>query len=319
MIIFNWVNDMKTCKFVYNPESGKNIFVKEPYKDIEKTIKKYGYEVEMVKTEYKGHAEKIVYDSEYVDLLICAGGDGTINECITGNLKREHKLLMGILPMGTMNDVGTMLGYGINLNKNLEMLLNGVVKNIDVCLINNHPFVYVACIGKYVDISYATPRELKRQWGKIGYIIYGLQEIGESLQFYDINYKIDNIEYSGKYSFIFITNSNRVGGVNGIYPSVKLDDNMFEVALCNLKNKSELVKAFGMLITSEDRNIPGLTFYKTNNLEILFNDKLIESWCIDGEEYKEETNVYKFSVDKSMYMLLPSKNANKLFEEKKIK
>lgn len=307
---------MKKCKFIYNPESGKKLLLfKQPFKKFESILKKYGYETEIIATKAKGDATKLIEESETVDLVICAGGDGTINEAITGNIKRSKPLLLGIIPIGTMNDVGNMLGYGINPEKNLEMMLNGVEKNIDICLINNKPFVYVACIGKYVDISYATPRDLKKQFGKLGYIIYGLKEVKKSLQFYDITYKIDDVEYIGKYSFIFITNSTRVAGVNNIYPDVKLDDNMFEVALCNIKTKPELISAFTRLLTQNTRDIPGITFYKTNKFEIKFNDGLESSWCIDGEEYESKTDTFEFSIDKRMNMLLPIRNIKKLFEE----
>lgn len=307
---------MKKCKFIYNPESGKKFLFKNPFKNYESILNKYDYEVEIIATECKGHATKLVEESEYVDLLIVAGGDGTINEAITGNLRREKKLLLGIIPVGTMNDVGNMLGYGMNPDKNLEMMLNGVEKNIDICLINGKAFVYVACLGKFVNISYKTPRELKKQYGRLGYIIYGLKEVGGELEFYDVNYKVDGIEYMGKYSFIFITNSTRVGGVSGIYPDVKLDDNMFEVALINIKNKAQILKSVQMLLTQDLKDIPGITLYKTNNFEITFSESFNNSWCIDGEEYEYNGKTFKFSVDKSMNMLLPARNVKQLFEEK---
>lgn len=307
---------MKKCVFIYNPESGKKLLVKNPFKNFEKILNKYGYEMEMIATTAKGDAIKIVSEIVYADLVICAGGDGTINEAFTGNLKRKEKLLLGVMPIGTMNDIAMMYGYGKNLDKNLEMMLNGVIKNIDVCLINGKPFVYVACIGKFVNISYATPRKLKRTYGKLAYLIYGMGEISKEIEFYDITYKVNGVRYMGKYSFIFITNSTRIAGVNDIYPDVKLDDNMFEVALCNIKDKKEIISAFQRLIFKETETIPGITFYKTNNFEIEFDEDLENSWCIDGEEFVSDINRFSFSVDKSMSMLLPTRNVKKLFEEK---
>ena len=95
------------------------------------------------------------------------GGDGTFNEVMDGNLKRQNRLILSHIPVGTTNDVGVMFGYGKNIKQNLKYLLNGVVKGIDVCLINNKPFVYVAGFGKFMQISYDTPRELKKKLGKI--------------------------------------------------------------------------------------------------------------------------------------------------------
>lgn len=307
---------MKKCVFVYNPESGKKYLFGSQFKNYEKIFKKHDYEPTFIPTQKRGDATRIVKELDSsVDLVIIAGGDGTVNEGIYGNISRKKPLLLGIIPVGTMNDVGNMLGYGVNPDRNLELLLTGVTKNIDVCLVNKRPFIYVACIGKYVDISYATPRNLKKKFGKLGYLLYGLNEVGKDLSFYDINYKINGVEYMGKYSFIFMTNSNRVAGVNNIYPDVKLDDNMFEVALCNIKNKKELIKAVGLLFTQGITDVPGITFYKTDNFEIEFNEKMKSSWCIDGEELEDKSGKYVFEVNKSMNMLLPQKNSNKLFKD----
>jgi YegS/Rv2252/BmrU family lipid kinase len=307
---------MKKCVFIYNPESGKKFIMKNPFKNYEKILYKYGYSVQIIETKAAGDASRLIENLDEVDLVICAGGDGTINEAFNGNLKRKKKLLLGIIPIGTMNDIASMFGYVKNPDKNLEMMLSGTEKNIDVCLINDRPFVYVACIGRFVDISYATPRNLKKNYGKIGYLIYALKEINKNLDFYDITYKVDGVEYIGKYSFIFITNSTRVAGVNDIYPDVKLDDNMFEVALCNIKDKKEIAQAFQMLLTKNSSSIPGITFYRTNKFEIEFDEDLENSWCIDGEEHVTDVNKFVFTVNKSMNMLLPTRNINKLFEEK---
>lgn len=121
------------------------------------------YETVMCPTKAAKDATRIVSELEDdVDLVICAGGDGTLNEGITGNLMRKNKLVMAQLPVGTMNDVGTMYGYTKNMIVNAQMLLSGTEKNVDVCMINDVPFVYVACLGSYVDVSYNTPRKYKR-------------------------------------------------------------------------------------------------------------------------------------------------------------
>ena len=78
-------------------------------------------------------------------------------------------------------------------------ILNGTQKNIDVCLINNNPFVYVACMGAYVDISYATPRKLKEKYGKLAYVIYGIQQLKQNLHFYNVKYEVNGVEYEKRF------------------------------------------------------------------------------------------------------------------------
>ena len=118
-----------------------------------------------------------------------------------------------------------------------------------------------------------------------------------------------------RYSFFFITNSSRIAGVSDIYYDVKLDDNKFEVAFADIKNYRDLVKMFILLNAVDIEDIPGITYYKTNELEMEFLDPPKTSWCIDGEEYKSPSTKFKFRVEKDMKMLMPRKNINKLFEE----
>ena len=305
---------MKKCVIIMNPESGKvkKMDNKNVFYDI---LRKHGYDAEIKYTKAKNDATEIVKDLEDdVDLVISAGGDGTLNEVVTGNVLRKKKLTLANLPMGTTNDVANMYGYTKDYEKNLEILLSGVKKKIDVCYIEDEVFVYVACLGDYIDMAYNTPRRLKKKFGKLAYIMYGLKEIGKKMNRYDIKYKIDGKEYSGNYSFIFITNATRVAGVDDIYYDVKLDDNMFEIALANPKNKAEVLKMLVQLTTRDVKNVPGITYYQTDNLEIEFLNKPKTSWCVDGEEYKIDKSKFKFRVEKSIEMLMPKENVEKLFK-----
>ncbi|MBQ3420166.1 MAG: diacylglycerol kinase family lipid kinase [Romboutsia sp.] len=305
---------MRRCVIIMNPESGKvkKLDSKKEFYDI---LRKYDYEAEIKYTKRAKDATRIVEElDDDIDLVISAGGDGTLNEVVSGNMLREKKLVIANLPMGTTNDVANMYGYTKKLEKNLEILLKGVVKNIDVCYIDDSVFVYVCCLGDYIDMAYNTPREQKKKYGKLAYAMYALKRIGKKINNYDIKYKVDGKEYSGNYSFIFITNATRVAGVDDIYYDVKLDDNMFEVALASPKSKPELFKMAAQVLNKDIKDIPGVTYYQTNNFEIEFLSKLKKSWCIDGEEYKTRKKKYTFKLDKIMQMLMPKENVEKLFK-----
>ncbi len=307
---------MKKCVVIYNPASGKDKHNKsvQPFYDI---LRKYDYDTEIIYTKRKGDATTIVENlDDNINLVISAGGDGTLHEVVSGNMKRKTKLTLANIPMGTTNDVGAMYGFTGNYIKNLELLLQGVEKKIDVCYINNSPFVYVSCLGDYIDMAYNTPRRLKKRLGKIAYILYGLKQLKNKIHSYNIKYTIDGKTYEGNYSFFFITNASRVAGLNDVYYDVKLDDNMFEVAFCNVKTKAELVKIFILLNNMDAKDVPGVTYYQTNNLEIEFDRKPKVSWCIDGEEFPITTNKFTFRVDQETTMLLPKENIVKLFENK---
>lgn len=305
---------MKKCVVIYNPASGKDKHNKsaQPLYDI---LRKYDYDTELKYTEKKNDGSKIIQSlNDDVDLVISAGGDGTLHEVVSGNLKRKKKLTIANLPLGTTNDVGAMYGLTGNTLKNLESLLNGVEKKIDVCYINGTPFVYVACLGDYIDMAYNTPRRLKKRLGKIAYILYGLKQLKNKIHSYDIKYTIDGKTYEGNYSFFFITNASRVAGLNDVYYDVKLDDNMFEVAFCKVHTKAEMAKIFILLNNMDAKDVPGITYYRTNNIEIEFEKKPKVSWCIDGEEYPSTTNKFIFKVNQDTTMLLPKDNIVKLFK-----
>ncbi len=305
---------MMKCVLIYNPNSGK-LTNRNDIKKLYKIFENYGYDVEIIYTEYKGHAKEITKKLKDVDLLICAGGDGTLNEVISGNIERSKPLLLGHLPLGSVNDVAHMYGLTGSTTRNLVMLLNGVRKNIDVCLLNGNPFVYVACIGAWVDISYSTPRKLKEKYGKFAYAIYGIKQLKQKLQFYNIKYTVNGETHEDRFSFIFITNSNRVGGVNNIYDDVKLDDNKFEVLLCDIKNKWDIIRAVHYLTHRKLEDIPVFKYYKTDNIKLEF-DEVPPSWCIDGDELTHNKKKFEIKINKDNDMLLPSKNIEKLFENR---
>lgn len=304
---------MKKCVVIYNPNSGK-LSNRNDVKRLYQILENYGYETEMIYTEYAGHAKEITKKLKNVDLLLCAGGDGTLNEVISGNIERKKPLLLGHLPLGSVNDVAHMYGMSNNTEKNLLMLLNGVTKNIDVCLLNGRPFVYVACLGAFVDISYATPRKLKERYGRFAYVLYGIKQLKQKLKFFNVKYTVDGKTYEDKFSFIFVTNSNRVGGVNNIYDDIKLDDNMFEVLLCDIKNKWDILKALYHLKRKDLDKVKMFKYIKTNKIKFEF-DEVPPSWCTDGEEIKHNRKDFEITINKDNYMVLPTKNIDKLFEK----
>lgn len=307
---------MKKCTIICNPQSGQND-KKQMLNDFKEILNKYNYELNYIFTEYKGHATKITKELPDIDLLIVAGGDGTLNEVVAGNLQRTKPLLMANLPLGTINDVGKMYGYTSDKNHDLEMLLNGTIKNIDTCLLNDRAFVYVAGFGNYVDVAFSTPRELKEKYGKLAYMFEGLKKVPAPVKSFKLKYKVDNKIHYGQYSFIFVTNTTRVAGIDNIYPDAKLDDNMFEVILSPLTSKIQILKTITMFKTTDLDKLEGVEYYRTNNFEIEFENIPDESWCLDGEEYTIHNQKLKFSINKKLNMLVPKENVNKLFIDKK--
>ena len=309
---------MKKCLVVYNPNSGKyNKEVTLP--KIEKILNEYDYSVIIEKTKYKGDATSIVANIDKCDLVVSIGGDGTFNEVMTGNFMRKDRIVLCHLPSGTTNDVGAMWGYGKNMLNNLKLALNGKVKRIDICTINDKPFVYSAGFGKFMNIPYETPRELKKRIGHLAYIREGARDFFRKVKLYDITYEVDNEKYRGLFSFALITNANRVAGINNFYKDIKLDDNKFEVLLCNITKLKDIVKTLYFFALYDASKIPGFYFYQTDNIKIKFNSPLKKPLCIDGESFDDMSGSYNIKIDHNVYVLMPKKNINSLFVENKKK
>ena len=303
---------MKKCLVVYNPNSGKyNKEVTLP--KIEKILNEYDYSVIIEKTKYKGDATSIVANIDKCDLVVSIGGDGTFNEVMTGNFMRKDRIVLCHLPSGTTNDVGAMWGYSKNMLNNLKLALNGKVKRIDICTINDKPFVYSAGFGKFMNIPYETPRELKKRVGHLAYIREGARDFFRKVKLYDITYEVDNEKYRGLFSFALITNANRVAGINNFYKDIKLDDNKFEVLLCNITKLKDIVKTLYFFALYDASKIPGFYFYQTDNIKIKFNSPLKKPLCIDGESFDDMSGSYNIKIDHDVYVLMPSKNVNNLF------
>lgn len=304
---------MKKCIVIFNSKSGK-LKTNEMIETIKNILYEHKYDVEVLFTKRRRHAVSIVSNLEDdVDLVISAGGDGTFHEVIEGNLKRNKKLLLANLPLGTTNDVGTMYGLNGSLSENLKNILNGEIKNIDVCLANKNPFIYFLGIGNYIDVSYSTPKKLKEKYGHLAYIIHALKQLNGRLKQYDIEYSIDGEKHKGIYSFVFITNSNHIGGIDNVYDDVKLDDNMFEVVFFKINSKLSLIKNLGLLTIMNIEEINDCEYYKTNNLKIKFKNKNQDSWCMDGEEFIVKKKYIDIAITREINILIPRKNIDKLF------
>ena len=306
---------MKKCAVIYNPISGKKAEFKV-MPQFEKILADYGYESKIIYTKYRGHATEIVRDLEYVDLVISIGGDGTFNEAVTGNFMRKEKLVCAHIPCGTTNDIGTMMGYGKNMINNLKMTLDGVIKNVDICMINGNPFIYVAAIRKFTNIPYETPRKLKKKIGYLAYLSEGVKSFFDKTKLNEIIYEVDGETYRGLFSFIIVSSANRISGINNFYKDVKLDDNKFEVMMCNISKKADIIKSIYFLTMYDVSRVPGIYSYKTDKLKIKFVDEIKKPWCIDGEKLNSLDNTYEITIDNSLKMMIPKKNVNKLFINK---
>jgi len=306
---------MKFCIVIYNPNSGHTMN-DENLKSVRYILPKYGYNVKIIPTKYAGHAKEIVSHIDTCDLVISVGGDGTFNEVVTGNMQRKNRLLVANIPIGTTNDIGAMFGYGKNFENNLKLLMEGSEKSIDICLVNDRPFIYVAGLGKFINIAYDTPRYLKKKFGYFAYLYEGIKDFLRPIKSYKVKYEVNGVKKTGYFSFILISNANRIAGMNMFYKDVKLDDNKFELLLCNFSTRRNIIRTLRLLFDNDPNNVSGLEFYKTDHITFEFDQYPKKAWCIDGEKLDRRTKKFEFSTVNDFKIMMPNKNVGKLFTKK---
>lgn len=306
---------MKSCIVIYNPNSG-HILKKKDIPKYKKIIESYNYKVSFLATKYKGNAREIVSHTDYVDLVVSMGGDGTFDEVVCGNLERKERLLIAHIPIGTTNDIGVMFGYGNNIEKNIKACLDGTIKEIDIPIINERPFVYVAGFGKFLDIPYKTSREDKKKLGYFAYITNAIKDFFKDIKMYDITYKVDNKINHVKTSMILICSATRVAGFDSFFKDVKLDDDKFEVYIMTASKRLDLLGALGLSVTGNPEKVNNVIAFRTNNIKISFKNMSHDAWDIDGEELKIRKKEYEIHNEYGIKILIPKKNINKLFINK---
>ena len=307
------MKEQKKCLVIYNPISGKGIKQEtlEKYKEI---LTSKGYLVDFVATQYSNHATDTIINATDYKIVFSIGGDGTLNEVVRGNYLRDKKLTICPLPSGTCNDVATMLGYGRDPIKNLNMALEGEIHDIDIGTINNNPFVYVVGVGKFMNISYETSRDVKRKMGYGAYLKNGFDEFIDKMKRYQAEVIVDGVKLDGQYSLIMVSNANHIAGINHFYKDVCLNDGEMEVLLCKAKNRKELIshflKFFTGLKTSE------IISLKAHDVTVNLLDKPNKNWCVDGERLNYNGNEYRIKISEKMPILTPKVKQKTLFQTK---
>lgn len=305
---------MKKCTIIYNPKSGKKL-KSDLFEKLTDVLLEHGYDSNIIYTEYKGHAKDIVSSLPNRDLLISMGGDGTFSEVVSANVKRQKPLLLAHLPQGTTNDIAAMYGYSNNIVENLKEILEGMKKYVDICTINGQVFTYSACFGKFASIPYETPVKLKKKVGYLAYVLYGIKSLVKRARLYDIEFSVNGEKKQGKYTFAIISNADRIAGVDNVYHDIKLDDDRFEILLCTLTTKAQVLKSVRYLLTRDIPKAPGFEFYRSNKIVMNFNNKLEKNWCIDGDEFEDSSEQFVIENKYKVRLLLPKKNLNRLFKK----
>lgn len=272
---------MKKLLFVVNGHSGKGQ-IKNKLLDIIDIMIKEGYHVQVHTTQGREDATKVVREqAKYYDLVVCSGGDGTLDEAVTGMMQSEVRTPLGYIPAGSTNDFANSLEIPKDMIQAAKTAVLGVPFSCDVGEFNGDYFIYVAAFGIFTDVSYATSQELKNTLGHVAYILEGAKRL-HTIKSYHMRVEYDGNEIEGDFLLGMITNSTSVGGFKNMTgKDVKLDDGMFEVTLIHKpKNIIELNTIIASLTNLKDET-DLIDSFRADSVKFYSEEEI--PWTLDGE------------------------------------
>lgn len=268
--------------FIYNPTSGK-AKLKNQLHEIIDIFVRGGYEVIVYPTKYKGDATNVVKakESGAYDLIVCGGGDGTLDEVVTGMMQCEEKLPIGYIPAGSTNDFAGSLGISDDVRKAAENIVNGKVFSCDIGSFNENPFVYIAAFGLFTEVSYGTDQNLKNALGHAAYILEGIKSLS-SIKTYQMRIETEEKVVEGEYLYGMITNSFSVGGFKNITGNnVELDDGKFEAIFVKKPNSLAELGEITMSLMNGTLDAACIDCITASHLKIISETEV--DWTLDGE------------------------------------
>ncbi len=271
----------KKLLFIVNPRAGRNKS-RGPLFDAAAAFSQAGYLLSIHNTTGSGDAaETAAREGGDYDLVVTAGGDGTLNETIAGLMKLETPPLLGYLPQGSTNDFAASLHISSHPAAAAEAILQGQPRVLDVGTWNHRTFVYVASFGAFTRSSYRAPQAAKNALGHFAYILEGMKDL-DTLRPYRVKLTADGEVLDGEYLFGAVCNSTSIGGLMKLDPErVVLDDGKFEMLLIpNPKSAADLQNLV-LALLNQQYDSQGLVFRHVSSLHLETAEDL--PWSLDGE------------------------------------
>ena len=272
---------MKKLLMILNPTAGQR---KAPRQltEILTVFNQGGYEVTIYITAYSGHAQEIVTQrAAEFDLVVCAGGDGTLNETISGMLCCGADVPIGYIPAGTTNDFASTLNLPTDPVKAAQLIMEGNAERYDIGQFGGRYFTYIASFGAFTRVSYSTPQNVKNSLGHLAYILESIQELSK-IRSTRVRFQVGDEIIEDDFVFGSVSNSTCVGGVLTLDPKrVDLQDGKLELLLVRApKNHLELAECL-RAFQDQTYNCAMVTFRSVSDLTIFPDPEML--WSLDGE------------------------------------
>lgn len=237
------------------------------------------------------------------DLIVVCGGDGTLNEVITGLMQSGIHRTLGYIPSGTLNEWSSGLHISRNIKQAANDILTGNKIQLDIGRFGDKYFSYTASFGAFTDASYSAPQDVKNVLGQAAYFFEGIKSLG-NIKPVHLKFTADGKETEGDFLFGAVSNSMSVGGIVKFNESaVKLNDGKFEILL--IRNPDNILKLQPIIdgILKQDFNREGIEFFTADSVTVTGGEEL--SWTLDGEFAKGENEITISNLHNAIELIVP--------------
>ena len=275
---------MDRLLLIYNPTSGTGR-VSAGLSELVDEFTKAGWLVSAYPTQGKGDAARAAQElGPEFERVVCAGGDGTLSETVTGMMALEHPPLLGYIPFGSTNDCAVNLDLP-KLPRQAAAIAagQGVPRASDIGKLNGQPFVYVAAFGAFTQVAYDTPQDLKNTFGHLAYIFAGIASL-PTIAPYHIQVEYDGQSLEDDFYFGMVSNAQSIAGLKPPkVDQVVLDDGLFEVTLVKKPlSLADLADGLQALINLSPADRSG-ALVQFQARDLTFSCQQPIPWTVDGE------------------------------------
>ncbi|MBA4538350.1 diacylglycerol kinase [Bacillus aquiflavi] len=272
---------MKRARIIYNPTSGREVF-KKHLAEVLKKLEQAGYETSCHATTGAGDATKAAIQAveRRFDIVISAGGDGTINEVVNGIAGQEYRPKLGVIPVGTTNDFARALQIPRDIEAATDIIANGDTIPVDIGRMNERYFINIAGGGRLTELTYEVPIKLKTMLGQLAYYLKGIEML-PSIRATEVSIEYDGKLFEGEVMLFLVGLTNSVGGFEKLAPDASLNDGMFTLLILKKTNLAEFIRIASLAIRGEHINDSHVIYTKANRIKVHSKHKV--QLNLDGE------------------------------------
>lgn len=281
----NWerrCKSMKKARLIYNPMAGKGK-LKAQIPNLLERLNGAGFEATAYATTGPGDAtdEAGRAVDEGVDLIIAAGGDGTISEVINGIAPKPKRPAFAIIPAGTTNDFARALGIPKNYEKAIDVIVDGYQIPIDIGKGNDEYFVYLAGGGRITNLSHETPSKLKKAIGRPAYFLQGAKMLPQIRHEQIVRIEYDDEVFEGDILLFFIANTNSIAGFEKLTPDAIINDGKFDLLIVKKLTVANFLRLLLLAFRGAHLKSRQLIYTKASRIKVETKADMILN--LDGE------------------------------------